>query len=156
MYPILHVNYWVKYVTHIWSSKSGCKQTLRDIAMGPLSATQFADLGPRCYEHLMDLSPINHENCLRHTSLASGMEKLVEAHKKWICGDKIENKESIELCVSVFPDDTKGMKSSSETRFSTSHIQAKSVHTCMPGIRKCIDTGTVKFSTDVVRHYLAL
>ncbi|KAJ7837603.1 hypothetical protein B0H13DRAFT_2368081 [Mycena leptocephala] len=122
--------------------------------MGPLSATRFADLGPRCYEDLMDLSPINHENCLTHTSLANGMEKLVEAHKKWIRGDKIENKEIIELGVSVFPDDTKGMKSSSETRFSTSHIQAKSVHTCIPGIMKCIDTGTVKFSIDATKKLL--
>ncbi|KAJ7770189.1 hypothetical protein DFH07DRAFT_735626, partial [Mycena maculata] len=52
---------------------------------------------------------------------------------------------------------TQGIKTSSETRFSTSHIQSKAIQTCMPAIHKCIETGTTKkllpFVSDTPEHY---
>ncbi|KAJ7762838.1 hypothetical protein DFH07DRAFT_771050 [Mycena maculata] len=47
-----------------------------------------------------------------------------------------------------------GIKTSSETQFSTSHIQLKAVQ--MPAIHKCIETSTVKFTTESTKKLLPL
>ena len=43
-----------------------------------------------------------------------------------------------------------GIKSNSQTRFSSSYTQVLSVSTCMPPIKKCLKTGTLKFDTAAV------
>ncbi|KAJ3990888.1 hypothetical protein F5050DRAFT_1582317, partial [Lentinula boryana] len=40
-----------------------------------------------------------------------------------------------------------GMKSASETRFGSTYKQAKAVQKCMPALVKCIENGTIDFST---------
>ncbi|KAJ7254285.1 hypothetical protein C8J57DRAFT_1076371, partial [Mycena rebaudengoi] len=47
-----------------------------------------------------------------------------------------------------------GMKSSSETRFSTTYIQSLAVHTCMPAINSCYRSGKLLFDTKAVSHFL--
>ena len=42
------------------------------------------------------------------------------------------------------------IKTSSETRFYTSHIEARAIQGCMPGIRQCIDKKLVKFTSKAV------
>ncbi|KAJ7204735.1 hypothetical protein GGX14DRAFT_368432 [Mycena pura] len=48
-----------------------------------------------------------------------------------------------------------GVKSSSETRFSTCHIQAKSICTCMPAIKHCIETETIKFTSKATKKLVS-
>lgn len=47
---------------------------------------------------------------------------------------------------------SEGIKSHSETRFSSSYYQVVSVHTCMSSIKKCVDQRVLKFDTAAV-HY---
>jgi len=47
-----------------------------------------------------------------------------------------------------------GIKSNSETRFSSSYMQVKSVHACMNPIKKCIASRTLKFDMAAVRKIL--
>lgn len=49
-----------------------------------------------------------------------------------------------------------GIKSHSETRFSSSYQQVKSVNACMPSIKKCVQAGTLKFDTAAVRRIAQL
>ncbi|KAJ7496552.1 hypothetical protein FB451DRAFT_1019195, partial [Mycena latifolia] len=44
-----------------------------------------------------------------------------------------------------------GMKSASETRFSTTYIQALAVHTCMPAINSCYRSGKLLFNTKATK-----
>ncbi|KAJ6616313.1 hypothetical protein B0H10DRAFT_1799629, partial [Mycena sp. CBHHK59/15] len=43
-----------------------------------------------------------------------------------------------------------GMKSASETRFSTTYIQTLAVQTCMPAIKSCYRSGTLLFDTKAI------
>ncbi len=45
---------------------------------------------------------------------------------------------------------SQGMKSASETRFSSSYIQAKAVQTCVPAIQACLEKETLIFSSSAV------
>ena len=47
-----------------------------------------------------------------------------------------------------------GIKSTSETRFSSSYLQVVSVHECMSSIKKCVASKTLKFDTSAVRNLL--
>ncbi|KAJ7277718.1 hypothetical protein C8J57DRAFT_1060512, partial [Mycena rebaudengoi] len=44
-----------------------------------------------------------------------------------------------------------GMKSSSETRFSTTYIQSNAVHSCMPAINSCYRSGVLRFDTKATK-----
>ncbi|KAF8146576.1 hypothetical protein K438DRAFT_1627686, partial [Mycena galopus ATCC 62051] len=44
-----------------------------------------------------------------------------------------------------------GMKSSSETRFSTTYIQSFAVYTCMPAINSCYRAGSLLFDTKATK-----
>ncbi|KAF8909048.1 hypothetical protein CPB84DRAFT_1813272 [Gymnopilus junonius] len=46
---------------------------------------------------------------------------------------------------------SEGIKSHSETCFSSSYYQVASVHTCMPPIKKCVQLNTLKFDTAVMK-----
>ena len=50
---------------------------------------------------------------------------------------------------------SEGMKSSSETRFSTTFIQTFVVHTCMPAINVLYRSGILRFDTKAVRILLS-
>ncbi|TFK59158.1 hypothetical protein BDN72DRAFT_781120 [Pluteus cervinus] len=43
-----------------------------------------------------------------------------------------------------------GIKSHSDTRFSSSYYQVVSVHSCMNAIKKCVEAKTLKFDTAAV------
>ncbi|KAF9558654.1 hypothetical protein CPC08DRAFT_638699, partial [Agrocybe pediades] len=47
-----------------------------------------------------------------------------------------------------------GIKSNSDTRFSSSYIQVKSVHACVPPIQKCFAAGTLKFDTAATKKLI--
>lgn len=47
-----------------------------------------------------------------------------------------------------------GIKSNSETRFSSSYQQVVSVYECMSPIKKCVASKTLKFDTKAVSHHL--
>ena len=49
-----------------------------------------------------------------------------------------------------------GIKSISETQFSSSYLQVVSVHECMSPIKKCIASKTLKFDTKAMRNPLLL
>jgi len=49
-----------------------------------------------------------------------------------------------------------GIKSHSETRFSSSYKQVVSVQMCMDSIKKCIRAGTLKFETAAVANFMCL
>lgn len=49
-----------------------------------------------------------------------------------------------------------GIKSTLETRFSSSYLQVVSVHECMGPIKKCVASKTLKFDTNAVRNLLLL
>jgi hypothetical protein len=49
---------------------------------------------------------------------------------------------------------SEGIKSISETRFSSSYLQVVSVHECMSPIKKCVTSKTLKFDTKAVRNHL--
>ena len=46
-----------------------------------------------------------------------------------------------------------GIKSTSETRISSSYLQVVSVHECMSPIKKCVASKTLKFDTKAVRNH---
>src|SRR5882762_4871022 len=45
-----------------------------------------------------------------------------------------------------------GIEVAGVTRFSTFSIHASGISRCLPGIQRCLTTGTVKFDTAVVSH----
>ncbi|KAJ3777253.1 hypothetical protein FB446DRAFT_609789, partial [Lentinula raphanica] len=47
---------------------------------------------------------------------------------------------------------SENIKSASETRFSTAHIQAVGVFECMPAIRLCVERKTIKFTKKVCSY----
>ena len=47
-----------------------------------------------------------------------------------------------------------GIKSTSETQFSSSYLQVVLVHDCMNPIKKCVASGTLKFDTKAVSALL--
>ncbi|KAF5313790.1 hypothetical protein D9619_013706 [Psilocybe cf. subviscida] len=47
-----------------------------------------------------------------------------------------------------------GIKSHSETRFSSSYQQVLSVNACMPSIKKCVQAGSLKFDTAATKRLL--
>ncbi|KAF8899599.1 hypothetical protein CPB84DRAFT_1663590, partial [Gymnopilus junonius] len=47
-----------------------------------------------------------------------------------------------------------GIKSTAETRFSSSYLQVVSVHDCMSPIKKCVASGTLKFDTKATKKLL--
>ena len=47
-----------------------------------------------------------------------------------------------------------GIKSHSDTRFSSSYQQVVSVHECMSAIKKCVASKTLKFDTKSVSLHL--
>ncbi len=49
---------------------------------------------------------------------------------------------------------SEGMKSASETRFSSTYMQALAVQRCMPAIKSCLWAGTLAFTTKLVCEWL--
>lgn len=49
---------------------------------------------------------------------------------------------------------SEGIKSHSDTRFSSSYYQVVSVNSCMNAIKRCVQSGTLKFDTAAVRFFL--